>query len=160
MRAGLPAGSPSGADVHNPFFGHMSLTHQGARRLLTWPLKLPFMDHGPDIVDETTRAALPRPGRRDAWLEQRLHFLIGEQARLKAGPPLRRFLRGALAAYRRFLLTADPAHRFHCWAIIRTISAGLDQLEHRAARPEVAGSAPDGPDPGRPLVAGLTDRAR
>ena len=99
-------------------------------------------------------------GKRDAWIEQRLGYLAGELACLKGGLPLRRFLRGAVAAYRRFLLTADPAHRFHCWATIRTISAGLDQLEHRADRPEAAGSAPDGPDPGRPLVAGLTDRAR
>jgi hypothetical protein len=68
-------------------------------------VKLPLMDHRPDTVDEATRAALPRPGRRDAWLEQRLHFLIGEQVRLKADLPLRRFLRGARAAYRRFLLS-------------------------------------------------------
>lgn len=59
-------------------------------------------------VEETTRAALPLDGRRDAWLEQRLDYLAGEQARLKGGLPLRRFLRGAVAAYRRFLLTAEP----------------------------------------------------
>ena len=77
------------------------------------------MDDGPDITDETTRTALPRAGKRDGWLEQRLGYLAAEQARLKAGVPLRRFLRGAAAAYRRFLLTADPAHRFHCWVTIR-----------------------------------------
>ena len=47
------------------------------------------MDYGPDIIDETTRAALPLNGRRDAWLEQRLGYLIGEQTRLKGGVPLR-----------------------------------------------------------------------
>jgi hypothetical protein len=62
------------------------------------------MDHGPDIVEKTTRAALPRAGKRDPWIEQRLSYLAGEQARLKAGVPLRRFLRGAMTAYRRFLL--------------------------------------------------------
>ena len=116
------------------------------------------MDGGPDIVDETPRAAPPTAGKRDGWLERRLSYLMGEQARSKGGPPLRRFLRGALAAYRRFLLTADPAHRFHCWMTIRTVSAGLDQLERRGDRPEVAGSPPDGPGPGRPWVKGFTDQ--
>ena len=87
------------------------------------------MNDGPHIVGKTTRTALPMEGRRDAWLEQRLNYLIGEQARLKGGVPLRRFLRGALAAYRRFLLTADPAHRFHAWATIQAVSAGLERLE-------------------------------
>jgi hypothetical protein len=63
------------------------------------------MDDGPHLVDETTRTALPRAGRRDGWLERRLSYLVGEQARLKGGVPLRRFLRGAIAAYRRFLLS-------------------------------------------------------
>jgi hypothetical protein len=84
------------------------------------------MDDGSNILHETTRAALARTGRRDGWLEQRLGYLIGELVRLQADPPLRRFLRGVTAAYRRFLRTADPAHRFHCWATIRTVSAGLD----------------------------------
>ena len=48
---------------------------------------------------------------------------------MSGGGPLRRFLRGAVAAYRRFLLTADPAHRFHCWATIQAVSAGLERLE-------------------------------
>ena len=116
------------------------------------------MDDGPNPPDATTRAALPLEGRRDAWLERRLGYLAGELARLKAGVPLRRFLRGAVAAYRRFVLTADPAHRFQCWATIQAVSAGLDQLEHRADRAEVAGSAPNGPDPGRSFATGLTDR--
>jgi hypothetical protein len=116
------------------------------------------MDDGPNLLDAPARAALPREGRRDGWLEQRLSYLIGEQARLKGGVPLRRFLRGAVAAYRRFLFTADPAHRFHCWATIQAVSAGLVQLEHRADRAEVAGSAPNGPDAGPSLAAGLTDR--
>jgi hypothetical protein len=116
------------------------------------------MDDGPNPPDATTRAALPLEGRRDAWLERRLGYLAGELARLKAGVPLRAFLRGAVAAYRRFLLTADPAHRFHCWATLQAVSVGLDQIEHRGDRPEVAGSAPDGPDPGRPWVKGLTDQ--
>ena len=72
------------------------------------------MNGDPNLVEETTRASLPMAGRRDAWLEQRLSYLAGEQARLKGGVPLRRFLRGTLSAYRRFLLTADPAHRFQC----------------------------------------------
>ena len=46
---------------------------------------------------------------------------MGEQARLKGDPPLRRFLRGAITAYRRFLLTADPAHRFQCWVILQAV---------------------------------------
>jgi hypothetical protein len=53
-------------------------------------------------------------------------YRIGEQARLKGGVPLRRLLRGAVAAYRRFLHTGEPAYRFHCWVTIRTVSAGLD----------------------------------
>jgi hypothetical protein len=80
------------------------------------------MDDGPNLLDETTpRAAVLLDGRRDGWLEQRLTYLAGEQARLKASPPLRRFLRGAAAAYRRFLLTADPAHRFHCGATLQVV---------------------------------------
>jgi hypothetical protein len=49
-------------------------------------------------------------GKRDGWIEQRLGYLAsaGEQARLKAGAPLRRFLRGAMIAYRRFLLDSRP----------------------------------------------------
>ena len=116
------------------------------------------MDDGPAILNATTRAALPMAGKRDGWLEQRLHFLIGEQARLKGDVPVRRFLRGALAAYRRFLLTADPAHRFQCWATVRTVSAGLDQLEHGKAGHGVTGAAPDGPEPGQAVAAGLTDQ--
>jgi hypothetical protein len=116
------------------------------------------MDDGPNPPDATARAALALEGRREAWLEQRLSYLIGEQARLKGGVPLRRFLRGALAAYRRFLFTADPAHRFQCWATIQAVSAGLDRLEHGKAGHEASGSAPDGPDQGRPWVEGLTDQ--
>lgn len=92
------------------------------------------MDDGPDIVDETTRTALPMAGRRDGWLEQRLSYLVGEQARLKGGAPLWRFLRGATAAYRRFQTTGDSAHRFHCWATLQAVSAGLDQLERGGER--------------------------
>jgi hypothetical protein len=116
------------------------------------------MNGDPTLAEETTRAALPRDGRRDAWLEQRLGNLAAELARLKAGPPLRRFLRGAVAAYRRFLLTADPAHRFHAWATLQTISAGLDELECRGTGHEVPGSAPDDPEPERPWAVGLPDR--
>jgi hypothetical protein len=115
------------------------------------------MDDGPNPPDATTRAALPLERRRDAWLEQRLGCLAGELARLKGGVPLRRLLRGAVAAYRRFLLTADPAHRFHCWATIYAVSAGLDQLERSRASHKDPESAPDGPDPGQAL-AGLADR--
>jgi len=84
------------------------------------------MGDGPNLPNEATRAELPVDRRRDTWLERRLHFLVGEQARLKGNPPLRRFLRGAPAAYRRFLFTADPAHRFHAWATIQAVSARLD----------------------------------
>src|ERR671924_1378410 len=101
------------------------------------------MDDGPNPPDATTRAALPREGRRDAWLERRLGYLAGELARLKAGVPLRRFLRGAVAAYRRFLFTADPAHRFHCWATLQAVSVGLDQLERSRASHKDPESAPD-----------------
>jgi hypothetical protein len=72
--------------------------------------------------------------------------------------PLRRFLRGAVATYRRFLFTADPAHRFHCWATVQAVSAGLGRLEGGGADREAARSVPDGPDPGQSLTAGLTDR--
>ena len=108
------------------------------------------MGDGPATLDETIRTTVPREARRDRWIEQRLGYLAGEQTRLKASPPLRHFLRGATAAYRRCQLTADPAHRFQRWATLQAVSVGLDQIEHRADRPEVAGSAPDGPDPGRP----------
>jgi hypothetical protein len=128
-------------------------------RLRTRPLKLLLMDDDPNIVEKTTRAAQPIAGRYDEWLEQRLGYLIGEQARLKGGPPLRRFLRGAMAAYRRFQATADPAHRFHCWATIQAVSAGLDRLEHGGVGHDVSGSAPGDSDLGLPLVAGLADRA-
>jgi hypothetical protein len=116
------------------------------------------MDDGPDMVGETTRTALPLAERRDAWLEQRLEYLAGEQARLKGGVPLRRFLRGAMTAYRRFLLTADPAHRFQCWVILQAVSAGLNQLERGGAAHKASGPAPDGPDPERPSAGGLEDR--
>jgi hypothetical protein len=76
------------------------------------------MNGDPNRIEETTRSASPLAGKRDGWLEQRLTYLAGEQARLNGGPPLRRFLRGATTAYRRFLLTADPAHRFHCGATV------------------------------------------
>ena len=111
------------------------------------------MDDGPNPLDATARAALSLEGKRDAWLEQRLGYLAGEQARLKAGPPLR----GAVAAYRRFLFTADPAHRFHCWVTIQAVSAGLDQLE-RGHVDHDAGAAPGGPNPGQSWTAGLTDQ--
>ena len=75
------------------------------------------MGDGSNPLDETARAALPMAGKRDARLEQRLVYLADEQARLKGGVPLRRFLRCAAGAYRRFLLTDDPAHRFQCWVI-------------------------------------------
>jgi hypothetical protein len=116
------------------------------------------MDDGPAVLNATTRAALPMAGKRDAWLEQRLGYLIGEQARLKGDVRFRRFLRGAITAYRRFLLTDDPAHRFQCWATIQAVSAGLDRLERGKAGHDVPGSAPDGPDPGQAVAAGLTDR--
>lgn len=115
------------------------------------------MNDGADIVEKTTRTALPLAGRRDGWLEQRLSYLVGEQSRLKGGVPLRRFLRGATTAYRRFLLTADPAYRFHCWATIQAVSTGLEQLERKRARHKVPESAPDSPDHGQAL-AGLTDQ--
>ena len=86
------------------------------------------MNGDPNLAEATPRAAQPRDARRDACLEQRLGYLAGELARLKGGVPLRRFLRGAVAAYRRFLFTADPAHRFHCWATIHTVSAALERL--------------------------------
>lgn len=95
-----------------------------------------------------TRIAAPTAGLRDGWLEQRLVYLDAEQARLQAGPPLRRFLRGAAAAYRRFQLTADPAHRFHCWVTIRAVSAGLDQLERRAKDPETTSAVWGSPSRG------------
>jgi hypothetical protein len=66
-------------------------------------------------------------------LTHALSYLAGEQARLQGGVPLRRFLRGATIAYRRFLLTADPAHRFQCWATLQAVSARLDQLERSRA---------------------------
>jgi hypothetical protein len=116
------------------------------------------MDDGPNPLDAPARAALPLQGRRDAWLEQRLGYLADEQARLKVGLPLRHFLRGALAAYRRFLLTAEPAHRFHCWVTIRTISAGLDQLERGGVGHEGSGSALDLLVHERSLARGLTDQ--
>jgi hypothetical protein len=56
------------------------------------------MDDGPNPLDAAARTALPLEGRHDAWLEQRLGYLAGEQARLKGSPSLRRFLRGAMAA--------------------------------------------------------------
>ena len=117
------------------------------------------MDNSPSLLDHTARAALPLNERRDAWLEQRLTYLAGEQARLKAGVPLRRFLRGAVAAYRRFLfITADPAHRFQCWVILQAVSAGLDRLERGHIDHDVAGAAPSGPNPRQSLTAGSTDR--
>jgi hypothetical protein len=116
------------------------------------------MDDGPNPLDGTARAASPLEGRRDGWLEQRLGYLVGEQTRLKGGVPLRRFLRGAMAAYRRFLLTADPAHRFHCWATIQAVGAGLDQLERGGVGHEGSGSALDLLDHERSLARGLTDR--
>jgi hypothetical protein len=115
------------------------------------------MDDSPNIVDETTQTALPLDRRRDGWLERRLGYLAGEQARLNTGPPLRRFWRGAVAAYRRFLFTADPAHRFTLGRRFRPLAPGWSDLSAGADR-EAARSAPDGPGPGRPLVAGLTDR--
>jgi hypothetical protein len=62
------------------------------------------------LHDQPPRPALPMAGKRDGWIEQRLGYLAsaGEQARLKAGVPLRRFLRGAMIAYRRFLLDSRP----------------------------------------------------
>ena len=116
------------------------------------------MDDGPNPLDGTTRAALPIAGKRDPWIERRLRHLAGERARLKGDVPVRRFLRGALAAYRRFLLTADPAYRFQCWATLQAVSAGLDRVERRGGGHKVPGSAPDGPGPGPSLAAGLTDR--
>ena len=46
------------------------------------------MDEGPVILDETARAVLRVAGKRDGWIEQRLSYLAGELARLKAGVPL------------------------------------------------------------------------
>jgi hypothetical protein len=68
------------------------------------------MDDDPNIVEATPRVAPSMAAKRDPWIEQRLRYLASEQVRLKVGVPLRRFLRGAMTAYRRFLLTADPAH--------------------------------------------------
>jgi hypothetical protein len=132
--------------------------YQWAWRLSARSLKLPFMNGDPNLVEATTRASLPMAGRRDAWLERRLGYLAGELARLKGGPPLRRFLRGAVAAYRRFVHTGEPAYRFHCWATIRTVSAGLDQLERGEVGHEGSGSALDLLDHERSLARGLTDR--
>ena len=84
-----------------PFSGMYPLTRQGASRLPAGrPRKLPFMNGDPNLVEGTTRAALPRDARRDAWLEQRLTYLAGERARLKGGVPLRRFLRGVMSVLR------------------------------------------------------------
>ena len=55
-------------------------------------------------------------------------YLSDEQTRLGRRAPAAPFA-GAMAAYHRFQATADPAHRFHCWATIQAVSAGLDQLE-------------------------------
>jgi hypothetical protein len=121
MRAGLPAWSSSEAVADGPFFGRVSLNPPRQVAPAGRPRKPPFMNGDPNRVEEATRAALPRDGRRDAWLEQRLGYLAGELARLKADPPLRRFLRGAVSAYRRFLFTADPAPRFHCRATIHAV---------------------------------------
>ena len=65
-----------------------------------------------------------------------------------------------MTAYRRFLLTADPAHRFQCWVILQAVSAGLGQLERGHIDHDVAGSAPEGSNPGPSLTAGSTDRPR
>jgi hypothetical protein len=116
------------------------------------------MDDGPASVEGATETALCPERRRDAWLERRLGYLAGELARLKGNPPLRRFLRGAIAAYRPCLLTDDPAHRFQCWVILHAVSAGLDQLEPLGAGHKVPESAPGDPGPGPSLTAGLTDR--
>ena len=77
---------------------------------------------------------------------------------MSGGVLLRRFLRGGVATYRRFLFTADPAHRFHCWTTIQTVSAGLEQMERAEVGHEGSGAAPDGPDLERSLTAGWTDR--
>jgi hypothetical protein len=58
------------------------------------------MDDGSNPLDAPARAALAREGRRDAWLEQRLGYLAGEQARLKGDVRFRRVLRGALILLR------------------------------------------------------------
>ena len=74
---------------------------------------------------------------------------MGEQARLKGGVALRRFLRGALAAYRRFLFTADPAAAFSAGQRFLRSVRGSDRLEGAGELGhEVSGSAPDGPYPG------------
>jgi hypothetical protein len=146
-QVGLPDCS-SEAVANGPFFGQVSLNPPRDVAPAGRPRKLPFMNGDPNLAEATTRAALPRDARRDAWLEQRLSHLTVEQARLKAGPPLRRLLRGAVAAYHRFLLTAGPAHHFHCWVTIQAVSAGLDQLERSRAGHKDPGSTPDGPDPG------------
>jgi hypothetical protein len=67
-------------------------------------------------------------GKRDGWLEQRLSYLAGELARLKGGVPLRRFLRGAAAAYRRFLHTADPATAFTAGQRFTPLARGWSDL--------------------------------
>ena len=82
------------------------------------------MGDGPNLPNETAWAELSINRRRNAWLEQRLHCLIGELARLKAGVPLQRFLRGALAAYRRFLFKAGPPTAFMLGQRFRPSSRG------------------------------------
>jgi hypothetical protein len=118
------------------------------------------MDDGPNPLDAATRAAPPMLGKRDGWLEQRLGYLIGEQARLKGGAPLEALFAGGhnrlppLPAYGR------PRPPFSLLARrIQAVSAGLERLERGGADHEDSGFAPDGPDPGRPWVVGLTDRA-
>jgi hypothetical protein len=155
------AGSPdcsSEVVADGPFFAHVSLNPPRGVTPAGRPRKLPFMNGDPNLAEEASRAALPRDRRRDAWLEQRLTYLAGEHVRLKGSVSLRRFLRGATIAYRRFLLTADPAHRFHCWATLQVVSAGLDQLERSRASHKDPESTPDDLDSGQALAADLVAR--
>jgi hypothetical protein len=119
------------------------------------------MDDGPATRDGPTRAALPRAATRDPWIEQRLSYLAGEQARLKGGVPLKALFKGCRRRLPPLLvhgrprpplsLLGDDSHRR---------AAGLNQRECGGDRPDVTGSAPDGPGPGAAVGGGLNaDRA-
>jgi hypothetical protein len=122
------------------------------------------MNEATRALERLGRKAGIRPGEdgtreRDGWMGQRLNYLVGEQARLKGSAPLRRFLRGATATYRRFLFSRPtPPTVFTASATIHTISAGLDQLERSRASHKDPESTPDNLDSGQALAADLVDR--